>query len=86
MRKPLLLFAALTIAFTSCQKSSSSNGPWTCTCNYAFQRGFYWVNDTAVSVQYASGTSFTDAQLYCTNQQNQDVADTSKHNASCYIH
>lgn len=86
MRKPFLIIAALTVAITSCQKSTQNTGPFTCTCNYAFQRGFYWVNDTAVSTHYATGTSFTDAQLYCTNAQSSLRADTSKQNVSCYIH
>jgi hypothetical protein len=86
MRKTLLLLAAFTIAITSCKKPSSNNGPFTCTCNYAFQRGFYWVNDTAVSVTYASGTSSTDAQLYCTNQQSTYTADSTRKHVACYIH
>jgi len=86
MRKPLLLIAALTIAITSCQKPATNNNPYVCTCNYAFQRGFYYVADTMVNTTYASGTSFTQSQLYCTNAQTAIVADSGTQNVKCYIH
>ena len=91
MKKPLLFIAALTVAFTSCQKTTSGNGPWTCTCDYAFHRpypsgGYFYVRDTTVAVTYARGTSITDAQLYCTNNQSNLKADTTKQNVNCFVH
>ena len=86
MRKPLLFIAAIAFAITSCQKSSNNNGPFTCTCDYGFQRGFYWVADTTINTTYANGTSFTDAQLYCTNQETLYKSNVKLANVACYIH
>ena len=86
MRKPLLVIAALIVTIASCQKPSSNNGPFYCTCTYSYQRGFFFVRDTQVTYNYAPGSSFTDAQLYCTNSQSSMKADTSKQSVSCYVH
>ena len=89
MRKPLLLIAvALTTAITSCQKPSPNNNPFVCTCDYGFQRPvtFFYVKDTTVSVTYAVGASYTDAQLYCNNTLTQYRADPFYHDPACYIH
>ena len=90
MKKPLLILTAMTLAITSCQKSSTNNTIWTCTCKYSFVRpyysgGLYLVADTTVNSVYASGTSQTAAQLYCNNQELQDIADTFNQNVKCFI-
>ena len=84
MSKLLLLMAVFMIAMTSsCQKSSSDNGPYTCTCQFILVTGSY-SRDTTEATTYPKNTTITIAQQNCQNTQT-NLRAVNGLSANCYL-
>lgn len=84
MRKLLILLAVSTIGFTSCSKSTSENGPYTCYCTYGLTTGSYF-RDTATTITYASYVNLTEARNYCAQREDTLTSIGYIQNSNCFV-